>query len=140
MKHGHAQRGKWTRTYTAWYSMRQRCNNPKTIGWARYGGRGIRVCAQWDDFTTFLADMGEAPSAKHSIDRVSPDGDYEPANCRWATKAEQDNNRTTCKWFTHKGETLNIAQWAARTGIKYGTLYRRLVVAAWPVDKALENS
>lgn len=137
--HGHARRGAWTRTYTAWYSMKQRCLNPNTVGWARYGGRGIKVCEQWQSFERFLADMGEAPSAKHSLDRIDTDGDYAPNNCRWATKAEQDNNRSSCRYFEHGGLRLTVRQWADRSGIKYATLYRRLCLSGWPIDKALSR-
>lgn len=75
-------------------NMRARCNNTGHAGYANYGGRGIRVCARWGRFAAFLADMGPRPSAQHSIDRLDNDGDYEPGNCRWATKQEQiDNSR-----------------------------------------------
>lgn len=89
-RHGHSM----TRspTYRSWMSMRTRCNCPTQPKFMRYGGRGIRVCKRWDDFATFLADMGERPEGT-SIDRINNDGDYEPENCRWATKAQQLKNR-----------------------------------------------
>lgn len=135
-KHNHAKRGQWTRTYTAWYSMRQRCNNPNTIGWVYYGGKGIQVCSEWNDFVVFLADMGEAPSPKHSIDRIDNSLNYSPKNCRWATKIEQDNNRTSNVVVTYGGRTQNIKQWSDELGIKYATLYRRVVVDAWEPGRA----
>ena len=73
--------------------MRRRCSNPKSIGFKSYGGRGIRVCERWDTFANFLADMGRKPSARHSIDRIDNDGDYEPDNCKWSTPKEQASNR-----------------------------------------------
>lgn len=135
-KHNHAKRGQWTRTYTAWYSMRQRCNNPKTIGWKYYGGKGIRVCPGWDDFTMFLADMGEAPTTGHSVDRIDNGLDYSPGNCRWATKQEQDNNRTSNVRVVYGGRDQNIRQWADELGIKYATLYQRIVTSGWEPGRA----
>lgn len=78
----------------SWRSMIARCENPKTNGFAYYGGRGIRVCPRWrHSFLAFLADMGPRPSPEHSIDRIDSDGDYEPSNCRWATPTEQAANQ-----------------------------------------------
>lgn len=80
-------------TYKVWLSMRERCRNSKRPDWRYYGGRGISVCDRWvRSFTNFLCDMGERPKGL-TIDRINPDGNYEPRNCRWATRAEQTANR-----------------------------------------------
>lgn len=84
--------------YMAWCSMRQRCNNPTGRDYPDYGGRGIKVCSRWDHFILFLHDMGLRPSPEHSLDRINNDGNYEPSNCRWATKSEQMSNRRS---YTH---------------------------------------
>jgi hypothetical protein len=77
--------------------MRTRCNNPKPADFKYYKGRGVKVCERWDHFENFFADMGPKPSARHTIDRINPDGDYEPLNCRWATWKEQRHNRRVRK-------------------------------------------
>jgi hypothetical protein len=73
--------------------MVKRCSNPRSWAWKYYGGRGIDVCARWrQSFADFLADMGERPAGL-TLDRKNNDGNYEPKNCRWATRAEQSQNR-----------------------------------------------
>ena len=102
LKHGMATMGAhgWvSRTYRIWMAMRTRCTNPKVPHYHNYGGRGISICSEWNDFAVFLRDMGECPAGM-SIDRFpNNDGNYEPGNCRWATRLEQRLNqrkRTHC--------------------------------------------
>src|SRR5689334_18118340 len=96
---------KRTRVYRIWCWMLGRCNDPKS----RYAKRGIRVCERWRVFESFLQDMGEPPTSNHSIDRIDNNGNYEPGNCRWATRREQARNTSTNTFLTHNGETLTIA-------------------------------
>jgi hypothetical protein len=85
--HGHARDGVLTPTYQSWAAMHKRCSDPNGKDWHLYGGRGVTVCTAWSDFAAFLADMGERPDGL-TLDRVNPYGNYEPGNCRWATRLE----------------------------------------------------
>lgn len=93
--HGQSHRSR-TPTYTSWIAMLQRCRYPKHKDYKNYGGRGIAVCEQWHSFENFLIDMGERP-AGHTLDRIDPNGDYEPGNCRWATPKQQSANQCRSK-------------------------------------------
>ena len=137
LKHGHARRGQSTQAYRAWKDMNKRCNQPSFVKWARYGGRGIKVCERWVEYAAFFEDMGEPPTPNHSLDRRDNDGNYEPRNCRWATKAEQMVNRACNRFFTHDGRTLTVSQWSAEIGMSYIKLYKRLCSRGWPIAKAL---
>ena len=93
-QHGDNRVGKRTPEYRAWSSAKDRCSNPKTKSYARYGGKGIRMGERWrESYINFLADMGRRPSPLHSLDRINGNWHYEPENCRWATKRQQAYNR-----------------------------------------------
>ena len=95
--------------------------------WDDYGGRGIGVCAEWlSSFEAFVADMGERPSAGHSIERLDNDGDYEPGNCVWATRAIQARNRRSNHIIEVNGLSLTIVDWAARIGASPSAIHDRI--------------
>lgn len=87
---------KRSKEYESWAAMRKRCNNPNDKAYKNYGGRGIIICNSWEDFNNFITDMGPRPDGK-SLDRVNNDGNYEPSNCRWATRLEQNRNKRNVK-------------------------------------------
>lgn len=137
---GHRTHGRsHTPEHDIWTKLRTRCANPNNPDYARYGGRGIRVCAEWDNFERFLADMGFRPSPRHSIGRIDNDGPYSRSNCRWETSTQQANNRRSGRWITHNGETHTVAEWARSTGINATTIRRRLDDYGWPVEIALSH-
>lgn len=126
-----------TPEYNTWQGLRTRCNNPKDKSYHNYGGRGIKVCDEWNSFTQFLKDMGKKPSSKHTIDRIDNMGDYCAANCRWATCKEQNNNRRSNLLIEYKGETKTLKQWAEFTGLNHSTIASRLQEHGWSVEDAL---
>jgi hypothetical protein len=102
--------------YIVWYSMVARCCDPRNSHFARYGGRGIRVCERWrDDFMAFLSDMGPRPSRGYSLDRLDNDGDYAPENCRWATRYQQAHNKELMR--NSRGVTRSGDGWRAQISI-----------------------
>jgi hypothetical protein len=92
LRHGYARVGATAPEYSCWQNMIQRCTNPNSTGWKNYGARGIKVCERWRVFDNFLSDMGKRPDGM-TLDRINNDGDYEPNNCRWATRLVQASNQ-----------------------------------------------
>lgn len=135
--HGHTKGDKQSPEFSVWRSMIKRCTVPTTVQFHRYGGRGISICERWMLFKNFLADMGPRVAGT-SIDRINNDGNYEPANCRWATFEEQVNNTVTNRFIEHDGLRLSIAQWARRLGVKESMIRGRLE-RGWSEVDALEK-
>ncbi len=108
--------------YQTWRNMLHRCENPKAHAYDRYGGRGITVCDKWQTFSGFLEDMGPRPSPKHTLDRIDNDGPYSPENVRWATAAEQANNRGAGRRVRMDGESVDAAEAARRLGMTEAAL------------------
>lgn len=123
--------GVGTRLYPIWDSMRQRCNNPNADAYHNYGGRGISVCEEWDDFSVFRDwalrngyDEG-APRNTYTLDRIDVNGDYTPENCRWTNMKTQSRNRRNTIYVEYNGSTISLSELADRLGEQYGTLWKR---------------
>lgn len=117
----------YTRIHRIWAGMQDRCYNPNSPKYHRYGARGIRVCDEWLNSLETFYDWAMTNGYREdlTIDRIDNDGNYEPSNCRWATNEEQCNNRGHHIVLEINGETKTIAQWARETGLKYRTIHAR---------------
>ena len=133
-KHGHAVAE--TKIYKVWTGMLQRCRNQGHKQYGYYGGRGISVCDQWINFVGFLRDMGPSWEEGLSLDRINNDGNYEPSNCRWATKKQQSRNTRSNRLIEINGKRLCIAAAADAYGIPEQLLRNRLR-HGWPVQAAI---
>ncbi len=122
--------------YAAWLNMRARCRLKCMNRFHRYGGRGIKVCERWSVFENFFADMGYRPSIEHSLDRINNDGNYEPGNCRWATRDEQNANKSCNRLICHSGQTRTLSEWAKYAGLPMVAFAYRLR-RGWTMARAL---
>jgi len=120
--------------HNVWIKMKDRCNNSKNKDFKHYGNRGIIVCNRWNKFKNFFKDMGVRPKGL-TLERIDNNGNYEPSNCKWATRAEQSQNTRHTRMFTYNGTTKCISDWARVCGVHQSTMHRRL--AKYTVSKAL---
>ena len=135
--HGSSRTG----LYRVWLSMRRRCENPSDPSFKNYGGRGIKVCDRWNrSFEAFVADMGERPASALTVERIDNDGNYEPGNCKWATRQEQARNQRSNRLIEHDGRVQCLARWAEEFGIGASCLRRRLDVQGLPIAEALTRT
>lgn len=129
-----------TPTYVSWCSMIQRCTNPKTAFYDRYGGRGIMVCQRWlNSFKAFLDDMGPKPPGT-TLERKNGDGHYNPNNCKWAGHKEQAFNRRSTIAITRDGRTMCLNDWCAELGVSAGSVYTRACQTGKPHVEILERA
>lgn len=110
--------------YGVWQSMRRRCLTPTNKAFKDYGGRGIRICPEWNSYAQFAADMGERPLGT-TIERIDNNGNYEPGNCRWATRKEQQRNRRIARYVTIDGKQYRAMDLAGKAGVKTDTIIER---------------
>lgn len=123
--HSHLQSG--SRIYGIWQGMKRRCQNTKEKKYHRYGGRGIKVCQEWEEsfqsFYNWALENGYKEDL--TLERKNNDGNYEPSNCTWATVKEQCNNRCTNIVVEVEGETLNLQELSGKYGINYSLIHSR---------------
>lgn len=139
-KHG----GKKDRLYNVWIWMKARCNNPKSKFYDRYGGRGIKLCGEWDAsyavFREWALNNGYDPTLKKgacTIERLDNDKGYAPDNCTWATSKAQCNNRSSNHILVWNGVSHTISEWSNITGIRKDTIRRRINIYQWSIERAL---
>jgi len=128
-----------TLEYGVWDSMLHRCNNPKASDYARYGGRGIRVCGEWTGdggFERFFAHVGLAPTGT-TIDRIDNERGYEPGNVRWSTSKEQARNRRNNRLLEFNGREMCLEAWSEETGLPGATIRKRLDNYGFSIEEAL---
>lgn len=141
-KHGYSRE----RLHAIWSGMINRCYNPNNTCFSMYGERGISVCKAWrDDYIVFrewALENGYNQYARYgdcTLDRIDNSKGYSPSNCRWATAEQQANNKRNKIIVSAFGKAQNLKAWAEETGIKYGTLYDRIVVRKWDAERALRE-
>lgn len=129
-----------TRLYKIWVAMRRRCNNINNSDYSNYGGRGIRVCVEWnEEYLSFKEwALSHGYSDDLTIDRIDVNGNYDPNNCRWISMKDQCNNRRSNRIYTYHGSEYNIRQLSDMFNIPYSRLYMRLY-SGWSIDKALNT-
>ncbi len=124
-------------TYRSWQAMKERCSNPNNVHYPRYGARGVAVCPEWESsFEAFINSMGERPDGM-TLDRIDPEGNYTPENCRWANSVTQGNNKASN--VTWNGKRISIKQLASEIGVPRTSL-NKLLKKGMPVDEAVSHS
>lgn len=134
------------RLYILWKGIKQRCNNPNHISYKNYGGKGIKVCSQWEndygEFKKWALENGydeTLPRGEQTIDRIDGNKDYCPENCRWITIQEQQKNKDRTNFFECYGEIHTLSEWADITGIRKSVLHSRIYSYKWDIKDALER-
>ena len=125
-----------SRVYRTWIGMKARCFNRSHPFYRYYGGRGIRICKRWLRFENFFEDMGEHPKGQ-TLERIKNNRGYAPGNCRWASRGDQVRNRRNNIRLSFEGRSMCLAEWAHAIGMKPHTLFCRIRVSGWSIERAL---
>lgn len=128
------------RLHSIWKGIRRRCNNPHEKSYKDYGGRGIKLCDEWNNYENFREwALSHGYRDDLTIDRIDVNKNYCPTNCRWLTKQEQARNKQNTLWVKYNGELKSLPEWAEYLGINYHTLFRRIYNLKWDIKKAFET-
>lgn len=126
-----------TTFYKKWAGMKTRCYNKNELRYKDWGGRGIKVCDEWQDFDGFYKDMFATYKEGLSLERIDNNGNYCKENCKWIPLAEQNNNSRKSRWITINGETKTLATWIRESDVKSSTVRQRFYVLGWSASKSL---
>lgn len=136
IKHNHANK---ERLYNIWKCMRQRCNNPKNPSYPCYGGKGVIICDEWNEYQGFREwALANGYDDSLSIDRIDPDGNYCPSNCRWADDKTQMNNQTRNRYFEYEGKRYTMAQLAEKFHLSYSAMQHR-IERGWDMERIINQ-
>lgn len=133
------------RLYKVWKGMRSRCNNPHHKSYPKYGGRGIGICHEWDNYEAFRkwalnnGYQEDATYSKCTLDRIDVNKGYSPDNCRWVNEFVQANNTRCNHILEYNGERLTVAQWSRKLGISADVIYARINSLGWSIEKSLST-
>jgi hypothetical protein len=135
-KHGFSHK---ERLYVTWQNMRRRCRDPRNSRWAHYGGKGVRVCTEWEEYVVFRAwALSNGYTDELTIDRIDVDGDYCPENCRWETPKAQANNVSRNHIIRFEGRDYTMSELADHLGLTYSALQHR-IERGWSVERIAEQ-
>lgn len=137
-KHPDGHRMSKTKIYQVWEGIKQRCTNPKSYAWGKYGGRGIKLCNEWMDFDAFYRDMGSTYKTVLSIERIDNNGPYCKSNCKWATINEQAYNKRSTRYIQCGGIEMLAKDWAEVMGVTPHLIFSRLS-SGWSEDRAIRQ-
>lgn len=136
--HGHTRYGgakRMSPTYISWVCMKRRCTQEDGRHWEDYGGRGITYALDWEDFQSFLSDMG-GRLAGTTLDRINSDDHYYKENCRWATTTQQLRNRRNTVTATYLNRTQPLQDWCDELGLTYTTMWARIYKYGYTPERA----
>ena len=129
-----------SKLYYTWQAMRYRCENPNHQSYKDYGGRGIKVCSEWQDYLIFKEwAYKNGYDDKLTIDRIDVNGDYTPDNCRWVTMKKQANNRRSNTQYEYNNESHSLSEWCDIYHLSYKTVHARIKDRGWSFEKAIST-